>query len=184
MLSATQTWNNAAAVFTALKVNVTVTANAAGSKLFDLQSAGTSAFWFDVDKGAYLYTGFNLTIDENGPNASDRTRFLGGYAILGATTRISWASDGPWNSGRDVGLYRNAAGVLEINNGDTAGTFRDLKLRDIFSTSTAFMHRIAAVVASGGAAGAGTLSNAPVAGNPTKWMPIDDNGVTRYIPCW
>lgn len=29
-----------------------------------------------------------------------------------------------------------------------------------------------------------TLSNAPKVGNPTKWIPIDDNGVTRYIPTW
>jgi hypothetical protein len=30
----------------------------------------------------------------------------------------------------------------------------------------------------------GTLANAPVAGNPTKWVPIIDNGVTRYTPAW
>jgi hypothetical protein len=36
----------------------------------------------------------------------------------------------------------------------------------------------------GAAAAGGTLLNAPAAGNPTKWVPIDDNGTTRYIPCW
>lgn len=36
----------------------------------------------------------------------------------------------------------------------------------------------------GAAAAAGTLSNAPVAGNPTKWVGINDNGTTRYIPAW
>lgn len=36
----------------------------------------------------------------------------------------------------------------------------------------------------GAAASAGTLLNAPVAGNPTKWVPINDNGTTRYIPAW
>ena len=30
----------------------------------------------------------------------------------------------------------------------------------------------------------GTLANSPVAGNPTKWVPINDNGTTRYIPTW
>lgn len=39
-------------------------------------------------------------------------------------------------------------------------------------------------ITSGGAASVGTLTNAPSAGNPTKWVPIDDNGVTRYIPAW
>lgn len=36
----------------------------------------------------------------------------------------------------------------------------------------------------GAAAALGTLTNAPAAGDPTKWIPIDDNGTTRYIPCW
>ena len=36
----------------------------------------------------------------------------------------------------------------------------------------------------GAGASAGTLTNAPAAGNPTKWVPIDDNGTTRYIPAW
>lgn len=36
----------------------------------------------------------------------------------------------------------------------------------------------------GAAAAIGTLSNAPTAGNPTKWIPINDNGTTRHIPTW
>lgn len=39
-------------------------------------------------------------------------------------------------------------------------------------------------LANGAGAAAGTLTNAPAAGNPTKWVPIDDNGTTRYIPAW
>lgn len=41
-----------------------------------------------------------------------------------------------------------------------------------------------AAITSGAAAAAGTLTNAPAAGNPTKWIPINDNGTTRYIPAW
>ena len=36
----------------------------------------------------------------------------------------------------------------------------------------------------GAAAAAGTLLNAPAAGNPTKWVAVNDNGTTRYIPTW
>jgi hypothetical protein len=36
----------------------------------------------------------------------------------------------------------------------------------------------------GAGAATGTLTNAPVAGNPTKWITINDNGTTRYIPAW
>lgn len=36
----------------------------------------------------------------------------------------------------------------------------------------------------GAGALAGTLLNSPVAGNPTKWISINDNGTTRYVPIW
>jgi hypothetical protein len=36
----------------------------------------------------------------------------------------------------------------------------------------------------GAASATATLTNAPTAGNPTKWIPITDNGTTRYIPAW
>jgi hypothetical protein len=29
-----------------------------------------------------------------------------------------------------------------------------------------------------------TMTNAPVAGNPVKWITIDDNGTPRRIPTW
>lgn len=38
--------------------------------------------------------------------------------------------------------------------------------------------------ANGAAAAAGTLNNAPAAGDPTKWIPVDDNGTVRHIPAW
>lgn len=41
-----------------------------------------------------------------------------------------------------------------------------------------------AAFTNGAAAATGTLTNAPTAGNPTKWIPISDNGTTRYIPAW
>lgn len=45
---------------------------------------------------------------------------------------------------------------------------------------------IATSVSLGNGAGTalGTLTNAPSAGNPTKWVAIDDNGTPRYIPTW
>ncbi len=50
----------------------------------------------------------------------------GGYQMsIGGL--LSW---GGFGSGPDAALARNAAGVVEINNG-TAGTFRDLQLRNL-----------------------------------------------------
>ena len=42
----------------------------------------------------------------------------------------------------------------------------------------------ATALTNGAAAAAGTLANAPAAGNPTKWIGINDNGTVRYIPAW
>jgi hypothetical protein len=39
-------------------------------------------------------------------------------------------------------------------------------------------------VGNGAGASIGTLNNAPAATNPTRWIPIDDAGTTRYIPAW
>jgi len=50
--------------------------------------------------------------------------------------------------------------------------------------NVAAMAKSSVTLNNGAAAAAGTLLNAPVAGNPTKWIPILDNGVTRYIPAW
>ncbi len=47
----------------------------------------------------------------------------------------------------------------------------------------AILHATAAMN-NGAGVSAGTLLNAPAAGNPTKWLPFDDAGVTRFIPSW
>lgn len=39
-------------------------------------------------------------------------------------------------------------------------------------------------VTSGAGAAVGTLNNAPAAGNPAFWLPINIAGTVRYIPCW
>lgn len=41
-----------------------------------------------------------------------------------------------------------------------------------------------AAMTSGAAAAAGTLTNAPSAGNPAVWCPITFNGVQHWFPCW
>lgn len=58
----------------------------------------------------------------------------------------------------------------------TAGTLSTLGGATMHTTTTALNN--------GAGAAVGTLGNAPVAGNPTKWIGINDNGTTRYIPAW
>lgn len=51
------------------------------------------------------------------------------------------------------------------------------------TTSPRLMNNGVAMTNGAGAA-VGTLNNAPIAGNPTKWVEINDNGTLRYIPAW
>lgn len=55
--------------------------------------------------------------------------------VLGNNVRIAWGAGAPTGV-FDVAIARNTTGVLEVNNG-TAGTFRDLRVRDLFQNGTA-----------------------------------------------
>lgn len=96
---------------------------------------------------------------------------------------IGWSSSASSAGTIDIGLYRNAAGVIEVNNG-VSGTYRDLKARALIVNDGTQMLKSSAAFTDGAGASAGTLTNAPAVGNPTKWIAINDNGTTRYIPAW
>ena len=66
---------------------------------------------------------------------------------------------------------------LDVNgNASIAGTVTTLGGATFHTTSSALTN--------GSGASIGTLATAPSAGNPTKWIGINDNGTTRYIPAW
>jgi hypothetical protein len=54
---------------------------------------------------------------------------FGGNVDMGSAGVYGWSSTAPANGTIDTGIARNAAGVLEIDNG-TAGTLRDLTARN------------------------------------------------------
>ena len=87
---------------------------------------------------------------------------------LGGTTNFLRA-DGTWAAPGDA-------------LGAASGT--SLTLSGDITTGSGVLHKTSAPLTNGAAAQSATLLNAPVAGNPTKWIPIDDNGTTRYIPVW
>lgn len=63
------------------------------------------------------------------------------------------------------------------------GTTR-LQINGGIKHSDTTLLRTSASLTNGAGAAAGTLTNAPTAGNPSKWIAIDDNGTVRYIPAW
>jgi hypothetical protein len=172
-------------VTTTNDVAIKASSNNASATTFDLNNTSTGGHRFQ----------FFSTGSGNNPGffgVYDSTVNVVDFAIDGANAKAQVPSYGmfAWTTGAsanttalDTGLARNAAGVLEVNNG-TAGTFRDLKLRDIFTNNATYAVRTTTTLTDNAAAAAGTLSNAPVAGNPTKWIAIDDNGTIRRIPTW
>ena len=141
--STTLNWNNAATAFTGLKLNVTDTASAAGSNLLDLQSGGSSKFNVSKTDGNVTTTArrINLASDTTsqghiyaGPGGAGNPIDLAGtggalntvalrvdYSVL--TIRhsipIGWASSAAINTGLDIALARDSAGVVKVTDGST-----------------------------------------------------------------
>ncbi len=88
----------------------------------------------------------------------------------------------------------NGTLVIGSTGGQQVGIGQGVIFADVVITSTGgfytqdpnFMMRISGGVpwTNGANAGVGTLTNAPNSGDPAKWIPIDDNGTTRYVPAW
>lgn len=74
--------------------------------------------------------------------------------------------------------------AASVGTGLMVGTTVDVAAGQIAMNNAAFLMRNKTAWTNGAAAAAGTLTNAPIAGNPTKWIAIDDNGTTRQIPAW
>lgn len=58
------------------------------------------------------------------------------------------------------------------------------KFTDLTNGNAASLVSSSVALTNAAGAAAGTLLNAPSAGNPTKWIQINDNGTTRKIPAW
>lgn len=101
-------------------------------------------------------------------------------ALLGGTTlAANVTSSSLTQLGTITNLNVTSADIdnLEINN--DIQTWGRIK----FINSNHLIRRLGSSLDYAGF-GAGTLSNAPTAGNPTKWISIEDDGTTRYIPTW
>lgn len=97
---------------------------------------------------------------------------------------------GAGNTGGRVDLFATPVGTtgivntVSVGNSLMVGTTTDGSVGQLIINNAAFMIRTKTAFTNGAAAATGTLTNAPAAGNPTKWIAIDDNGTTRQIPAW
>lgn len=84
-------------------------------------------------------------------------------------------------NGSQANLEANSAGGVVSCSAGSDGINGHFNINA--TTVTYFLNFINALT-NHAAAAVGTLNNAPVAGNPTKWIAIRDNGVVRRIPTW
>lgn len=131
------TWDNAGTVFSGIKLNVTNTASAAGSKLIDLQIGGST--FFNVDK-------------------SGQVQLLAGTAAAptliptGDTNTGMWfpaADTIAWSTGGTERLRISSAGVISVANG--AGTLSDTQI--YWASAVAFQPQINLVNSNNGTTG-------------------------------
>ncbi len=120
-----------------------------------------------------------------GPGAANDSR---NKVQLAGNGSYTWVPAGTFGDGNgslsDTGLSRISAAVVAVGNGSQGDFSGALKLTKLTTAeATAILHTSTTIT--GGTTGnTPTLTAGPVTGNPTKWLPYDDNGTTRYIPAW
>lgn len=150
-------------MFHAANSNASKTATKTGSRLGSVAGYGYG--------GAGYVTNAGAAIIMQSSEAGDYTTTAAGAHLDVLTTPIGTASIAI------AARFQNSGGL-------SIGTTSDPGLGMLYTNSATFMHRTKTSWSNGASVGAGTLTTAPVAGNPTKWIPVDDNGTTRYIPAW
>lgn len=149
----------------------------AGNPIFNLDS--TDFLTYDrANNGLALYVG-----------GTPRFQMGNGYTVTyNNGTPAMWMVDSSKGANlKNVRILNNAQDIIFSKVNDDFATATELGRfasngRVMANAATPFGTLTAAT--NGAGASAGTLSNAPAAGNPTKWVPFDDNGTTRYIPMW
>lgn len=161
------------------------------SAAFSLTSGSQNIIWGDVAGYELTTGGSNTFIGTNagrGITTGSNNVFLGFWSGLPAATQntIGIATGGGVkrlfidataaniyaSDGATVNLGVTDAGDMTVRTTITVGGGANPILK---TTTTA---------SSGAGIASGTLSNAPTAGNPTKWLIFNDAGTTRYIPAW
>lgn len=96
-------------------------------------SSGAQRGYIETDDSIFnaVFYGFRDLNDIFKLSASGATPIL----AMASSGILQWSSTGVYTGGKDLGLARAAAGVLEVNNG-TAGTFRDLRARVVITSQS------------------------------------------------
>jgi hypothetical protein len=163
--------SNAGATFDSFGAGTTVGFRRANNTLATKQATTGNVFAFAV----YGHDGTNYSASARATFAADAAETFGASA-QGTLWRFSTTPIGSTTIAEAMRIHPSG--------GVSIGTTTDAGLGMIRTNSASFMIRTSTSYTNGAGVGGGTLTNAPAAGNPTKWIPVDDNGTTRYVPAW
>lgn len=111
---------------------------------------------------------------------------LAGYGITNGQTTLTnsagLAAALSDETGTGLAVFNNTPTLITPVLGAATGT--SVALTGGVTTGNTTLHTTTVNLTNGAGAALGTLANAPVAGNPTKWISINDNGTVRQIPAW
>ena len=142
-LTVLQTWNNSSVQFSAIEANITDTASAANSLLFDLQVADVSKF--AVSKEGNVFFSGVITGNANGLSSLQAANIIGTLpnAVTNNITNVGTITSGTWNSTFTAGLNANTLANIQganvtgtVANSTTAGTVTTAAQPNITSVGT------------------------------------------------
>lgn len=169
------------------------------AKQMNFQSDGGTFLKLDVTAGIYQMGDIDATVNGMRLDILDSTQQFNVWNATGVFLNIDAASQifsmGNIVSQNSVLILSSiaGAGVVELKTGSVKLIMdegnNNFHIYDATSGlkitgDAAFLLHTGQAMTDGAGAAAGTLTNAPTAGNPTKWIAIDDNGTTRHIPTW
>jgi hypothetical protein len=99
---------------------------------------------------------------------------VAGAFLIGRVTTASADNQSVTNSVTVAST--GAVAIAAPSSGQTLTVAPSPSAGELIATSSALTN--------GAGAAVGTLTNAPSAGNPTKWIKINDNGTVRSVPAW
>lgn len=151
--------------------------NTTNAQAFNIYNTFTDASNYERGKISWESNSFKIGTEVAGSgtnrsmifqtNGTDRwTINTNGHLVASSSRLLLWGTDntgsiGSTGANRPAEIYVGSFLQIEANNG--------LKLTNQVN---------------GAGAAAGTLNNAPTAGDPAFWIPVTINGANRFIPCW
>lgn len=142
---------------------------------------GSSATSAGTNKSTIIFNNNGYAAPSNANTTSNGDKLVF-YNLAGFKTAIGMSANADMffqsNGSVSSGFY------FYSSNTGTPAVVASINYQGLITTASTTLIATSAALTNGAAAAVGTLTNAPTAGNPTKWVPINDNGTTRYIPCW